>query len=131
MPREYTQDEIALAQDYVNLKNQVAGLQREKLVDQLSQDRQRAVSAGYGGRRLRELEEFKASAGILDYNHAMAAYERAHPPSLESSDFFDSGSDEQSELFQKYLRGEESDNAFTRKSVALALKESRSSGYGY
>jgi hypothetical protein len=133
MPREYTREELALAEDYVNKGKRIdaleAKIQRDEWDREVAHGRGRAQAAGYGGRRLRELEEFKAENGILDYNHAMAAYEREHPPSLEDNAWFDGGGDEASELFQQYISGAVDDNKYTRKATALALKEVRSGGW--
>jgi hypothetical protein len=54
--------------------------QRRDLEQNLTAGRQVARAHGYTGDGLKLIEEFKAEHGILDYEDAIAAYERRNPP---------------------------------------------------
>ena len=54
--------------------------QREALERNLVEGRSIARKSGYTADGLKALEEFKAEHGILDYEDAIAAYERRNPP---------------------------------------------------
>src|SRR5215475_11231913 len=46
----------------------------------MAEGRKIARQAGYTADGIKDLEEFKAERGILDYEDAIAAYERRNPP---------------------------------------------------
>ena len=56
-------------------REKIAALERT-----LSEGREMARRSGYTTDGIKDLEEFKAERGILDYEDAIAAYERRNPP---------------------------------------------------
>lgn len=54
--------------------------QRRELEQNLTAGREVARRSGYTGDGLKAIEEFKSEHGILDYEDAIAAYERRFPP---------------------------------------------------
>lgn len=101
----------------------ISGLERD-----LAAGRQIARAAGYTADGLKELEEFKAEAGILDYGDAIAAYERRNPPPTPvatGGNRWDFLSVPESELpdLKPLLEGNE--DAFLNRTISQTLRDIR------
>ncbi len=102
---------------------QIAALQGN-----LAAGRKVARAQGYTDDGLKALEEFKAEAGILDYEDAIAAYERRNPPPTPVAtggsrwDFLSVPEAEEPDL-KPLIEGNE--DAFLNKTIAETLRIER------
>lgn len=104
-------------------REQLVALERD-----LAAGRKIARDQGYTADGLKQLEEFKAEHGILDYEDAIAAYERRNPPPTPIAtggsrwDFLNVPEAEAPDL-KPLLEG--NDDAFLNKTIADTLRMER------
>jgi hypothetical protein len=102
--------------------------QRAALEHNLAEGRSVARRSGYTDDGLKALEEFKAEHGILDYEDAIAAYERRNPPPTPVAtggnrwDFLQVPEAEAPDL-KPLLEG--NDDAWLNKTITQTLREVR------
>ena len=102
--------------------------QRAALERNLAEGRSIARKSGYTDDGLKALEEFKAERGILDYEDAIAAYERRNPPPTPVAtggsrwDFLSVPESEAPDL-KPLLEGNE--DAWLNKTITQTLREVR------
>lgn len=103
--------------------------QIRELEANLKAGREIARSRGYTGDGLKVIEEFKADHGILDYEDAIAAYERRNPPPTPIStgsarwDFLSVPEEEAADL-KPLMEG--NDETFLHNEIGRTLRNIRS-----
>jgi len=102
--------------------------QVSRLEQNLAAGRALARKAGYTADGLKSLEDFKAEAGILDYEDAIAAYERRNPPPTPvatGGNRWDFLSVPETELPDLKPLFEGNEDAFLNKTIASTLRDIR------